>query len=40
MLTSILEILIRRYRYEKDKEMFFQLLVILVEIFKMVYFLF
>lgn len=38
MLTSILKILTRRYRQEKDKGMFLQPLVILAENFKMVYF--
>lgn len=38
MLTSILKISTRRYRHEKDKEMFLQPLVILAETFKMVYF--
>lgn len=38
MLTSILKILTRRYRQEKDKGMFLQPVVILAENFKMVYF--
>lgn len=37
MLTSILKILTRRCRQEKDKEMFLQPLVILAENFKIWY---